>query len=179
MSTALPARPRAVAVHKSHITIVASIYNEQYTDALLENAKEELAYILPNTKLDIARVPGAFEIPVACELLLSGETPPDAIIALGVIIQGQTKHAGMVAESVTNALQDMAIRHKKPVIHEVLLVEDEKQAYARCMSANLNRGREAARSAHTMIELFEALNKPKQKKHVAFTKKNHVKPKGN
>ena len=42
MSTALPARPRTVVVHKSHITIVASIYNEQYTNALLENAKEEL-----------------------------------------------------------------------------------------------------------------------------------------
>lgn len=170
MSTALPARPRTAPSNKSHIAIVASIYNELYTNALLQNTKEELALILPNTQLDIARVPGAFEIPVACELLLSSKNPPDTIIALGVIIQGQTKHAEMVAESVTNSLQAMAVRHKKPVIHEVLLVDDEKQAYARCMGSTINRGREAARSAHTMIELFQAMNQ-ETKKHVAFIKK--------
>ena len=170
MSTALPARPRSAPTQKAHIAIVASLYNEQYANALLQNAKDELAVILPNTQLDVARVPGAFEIPVACELLLSSENPPDAIIALGVIIQGQTKHAGMVAESVTSSLQQMAIRHKKPVIHEVLLVDDEKQAYARCMAANLNRGREAARSAHTMVELFQAMTPDKTKKSLSFTK---------
>ncbi len=147
------------------------MYNEQYTNALLQNTKDELTIIRPNTQLDVARVPGAFEVPVTCELLLNSEDPPDAIIALGVIIQGQTKHAGMVAESVTNSLQQMSIRHQKPVIHEVLLVDDEKQAYARCMSANLNRGREAARSAHTMVELFLAINPIKAKKNISFTKK--------
>lgn len=150
------------------------MYNEQYTNALVQNTKEELALILPNTQLDIARVPGAFEIPVACEHLLSGDNPPDAIIALGVIIQGQTKHAGMVAEAVTNNLLTMAVRHKKPIIHEVLLVDDEKQAYARCIATNLNRGREAARSAHTMIELFQAMNQEKPKKHISFNKKKNV-----
>ena len=171
MSTALPARPRPAPTHKSHIAIVASIYNEKYTNALLQNTQEELTLLLPNTQLDIARVPGAFEIPVACELLLSSKNPPDTIIALGVIINGQTKHAEMVAESVTDSLQSMAVRHKKPVINEVLLVDDEKQAYARCMAANLNRGKEAARSAHTMLELFQAMNQEKTKKHVAFIKK--------
>ncbi len=174
MSTALPARPRSAPTNKTHIAIVASIYNEQYTNALVQNTKEELALILPNTQLDVARVPGAFEIPVACELLLSGSNPPDAIIALGVIIQGQTKHAGMVAEAVTSSLLSMAVRHKKPIIHEVLLVEDEKQAYARCMAANLNRGREAARSAHTMVELFQVMNQEKTKKHLTFSKNKNV-----
>jgi len=171
MSTALPARPRSTPTNKAHIAIVCAMYNEQYTDSLLQNTKDELAILRPNTQLDVARVPGAFEVPVTCELLLNSETPPDAIIALGVIIQGQTKHAGMVAEAVTNSLQQMAIRHQKPVIHEVLLVDDEKQAYARCMSANLNRGREAARSAHTMVELFQVISPDKTKKHLSFTKK--------
>ncbi len=171
MSTALPARPRSAPSIKSHIAIVASIYNEQYTNALLQNTKEELAILLPNSQLDIARVPGAFEIPVACELLLSSNFPPDTIIALGVIIQGQTKHGSMVAESVTNSLQAIAVKHRKPVIHEVLLVDDEKQAYARCMGSAINRGREAARSALTMLELFQAMNQEKTKKQVAFIKK--------
>lgn len=165
MSTALPPRPRSAPTHTSHVAIVASIYNEQYTNALVQNCKDELERILPNTQLDIARVPGAFEIPVACEVLLSRPNPPAAIIALGLIIQGQTKHASLVAESVTSSLQTMAIRHKIPVIHEVILVEDEKQAYARCMGANLNRGREAARAAHTMAELFAAMNPDTPIKH--------------
>jgi len=118
-----------------------------------------LSKILPNTQLDIARVPGAFEIPVACEVLLNGPKPPQAIIALGLIIQGKTQHANLVADSVTKSLQTMAIRHQTPVIHEVILVEDEQQAYARCMGESLNRGREAARAAHTMAELF-AVMKP-------------------
>ncbi len=171
MSSALPARPRSAPMQKMRIAIVASLYNEQYTQALVDNAQKELAVILPNTKLDVARVPGAFEIPVACELLLGSETPPDAVITLGVIIQGQTNHGGMVAESVTASLQEMAIRHKKPIIHEVLLVDNEKQAYARCMAAKLNRGVEAARAAHSMIELFQAMTQKKTKKHMGFIKK--------
>lgn len=157
MSTALPPRPRTAPSNTSHISIVASIYNEQYTNALVENCREELAKILPNIQLDIARVPGAFEIPVACEVLLNKPNPPQAIIALGLIIQGQTKHADLVAESVTMSLQSMSIRHQTPIIHEVLLVESDEQAYARCMGENLNRGKEAARSAHTMSELFAAM----------------------
>lgn len=157
MSTALPPRPRTAPSNTSHISIVASIYNEQYTNALVENCREELAKILPNIQLDIARVPGAFEIPVACEVLLNKPNPPQAIIALGLIIQGQTKHADLVAESVTMSLQSMSIRHQTPIIHEVLLVESDEQAYARCMGENLNRGKEAARSAHTMTELFAAM----------------------
>jgi len=134
-----------------------SIYNEEFTNSLVKNCKDELAKILPNAQLDIARVPGAFEIPVACEVLLSNPKPPQVIIALGLIIQGQTKHAELVADSVTSSLQQMSIRHKTPVIHEVLLVEDDNQAYARCMGESLNRGKEAARSAYTMAELFAAM----------------------
>ena len=164
MSTALPQRPRHARAQTARIAIVASLYNEQFTDALVENTRDELSKILPNTQLDIARVPGAFEIPVACETLLSKSEKPNAIIALGVIIQGSTQHANLVADSVTQSLQDIAVRHKVPVIHEVLLVEDEKQAYARCIGANLNRGREAARAAYTMVELFNEINPNETKK---------------
>jgi len=157
MSTALPPRPRSAPAHTARISIVASLYNDKYTNALIENCRDELAKILPNTQLDIARVPGAFEIPVACEVLLNEPQPPQAVIALGLIIQGKTQHANLVADSVTKSLQTMAIRHQTPVIHEVILVEDEQQAHARCMGEELNRGREAARAAHMMAELFGAM----------------------
>ncbi len=160
MSTALPIRPNLARHQKSHIAIVASLYNEAYTNALVEHAKDELGEIMPNARLDVARVPGAFEIPVACELLLSGENPPQAVIALGLIIRGSTAHADLIASSITDSLQTMAIRHKVPVIHEVILVDNEQQAQERCMGDALNRGREAARAAYTMCELFSAI-KPK------------------
>ena len=65
----------------------------------------------------------------------------------------------MVAESVTTSLQQMAVAHQVPIIHEVLLVDDEKQAYARCIGANINRGREAARAATSMIDIFIELDR--------------------
>ncbi len=157
MSTALPPRPISAPENQAHIAIVSSIYNEEYTNALVENAKEELGKILPNAILSFARVPGAFEIPVACEILLSNSNPPQAVIALGLIIQGQTRHAELVAKSVTASLQSIAIRHKTPVIHEVLLVENKDQAYTRCMGESMNRGQEAARAAYTMVELINTL----------------------
>lgn len=157
MSTALPASPAPAQSHTARISLVVSSYNEEYTGSLRDNCQQELAKILPNTLLDVAQVPGAFEVPVACEVLMNQDNPPQAIIALGLIIQGQTKHAELVADSVTTSLQSIAIKHQTPVIHEVLLVENEQQAYARCIGETLNRGKEAARATHAMLELFSKI----------------------
>ena len=72
-----------------------------------------------------------------------------------------------MAKSVTDALQRLAVESLRPVIHEVLLVEDEKQAYARCIGAQLNRGKEAARAAASMIDIFQELDRsmPKNTSH--------------
>lgn len=167
MSTALPPRPRPDSQSSAYICIVASHYNPEFTDALVENAKDEIASILPQARVVVARVPGAFEIPVATAAMIDAERKPTVVIALGLIVRGKTPHGDLVAESVTNSLQQLACDAKIPVIHEVLLVDDEKQAYARCIGSQLNRGREAARSAYTMIQLFSELglhqdNKKKQ-----------------
>ena len=157
MSSALPPKPRLVGV-KTRICIVAAKYNEQFSDALVENAVEELGELLPNARVDLVRVPGAFEIPATIELVFSRDLP-SVVIALGVIIRGATAHADLIARSVTDALQQLAIDHRKPIIHEVLLVEDEKQAYARCIGNKMNRGREAARAAAAMLEVFHEIER--------------------
>lgn len=151
MSNALPPKPRVVGP-KVRICIVAAKYNEQFTDALVENTIDELGELVPHARVDLIRVPGAFEIPVMAASVLRHE-PPACVIALGLIIRGATEHADLVGQSVTNALQGLAVESLCPVIHEVLLVEDEKQAYARCIGSQLNRGREAARAAATMIDV--------------------------
>lgn len=140
----------------ARITIVASRYNEQYTDALIENCMQELDIILPGTRIEIVRVPGAYEVPVAVKRsIVLADKQPRVVIALGVIIKGSTDHADLIGASITHSLQQIALDTLVPVIHEVILVNDEKQAFARCIGSALNRGREAARAATAMLELVE------------------------
>lgn len=157
MSNALPPKPRIIGP-KVRICIVASKYNEQFTDALVENAIAELGELVPQARVDLIRVPGAFEIPVTVATVLDRE-PPVCVIALGLLIRGSTGHADLVARSVTDSLQKLALESLRPVIHEVLLVDDEKQAYARCIGSQLNRGKEAARAAAAMIDVFQELDR--------------------
>ncbi|MGJ8641862.1 MAG: 6,7-dimethyl-8-ribityllumazine synthase [Luteolibacter sp.] len=157
MSTALQPKPRIIG-HKVRVCIVAAKYNEKFTDSLVENAIEELGETIPMARIDLIRVPGAFEIPVAAATILArGEIR--CIIALGLLIKGDTGHADIVATSVTNALQDLSVAHKVPVIHGVLLVNDEKQAYTRCIAASQNRGRECARAAAGIIDVITEIEK--------------------
>jgi 6,7-dimethyl-8-ribityllumazine synthase len=157
MSSALPPKPRVIGP-RVKVCIVAAKYNETYTDALVQNVIDELGELVPNARVDLIRVPGAFEIPVTVASVIERESPA-CIIALGVIIRGSTQHGDLVATSVTNGLQQLAMESKRPVINEVLLVDDEKQAYARCIGAQLNRGKEAARAAASMIDIFQELDR--------------------
>jgi 6,7-dimethyl-8-ribityllumazine synthase len=157
MSNALQPKPRIIG-HKVRICIVASKYNEQFTDALVDNAIEELSNLIPMARIDLIRVPGAFEVPVAVANVLDRQQV-NCVIALGLIIRGDTQHADLVAASVTDGLQRIAIDHLVPVIHEVLLVDDEKQAYARCIADSKNRGREAARAAGSIIDVIAEIEK--------------------
>lgn len=157
MSSAVPPKPRIVGP-KVRICIIASKYNEQFTDSLVDNAIDELGELVPQGRVDLIRVPGAFEIPMMVASILD-RNPPACIIALGLIIRGATQHADLIASSITDALQRLAVESLRPVINEVLLVEDEKQAYARCIGAQLNRGREAARAAASMINICQELDR--------------------
>lgn len=150
---------QAPSVAPHLITIVASRYNERFTNALVQNCTDELARLLPNGKVQVLRVPGAFEIPVTVKCLARGagdKAIPSAIIALGVIIQGSTEHANLVGKSVTSALMNVSTSACIPVIHEVLLLDNEDQAEERCIKDAKNRGREAANSAVAMADLFAA-----------------------
>ena len=163
MSKSLPPKPRSLA-QKAAITIVASQYNSEFTDALVENTQEELAELTSNTRIDLVQVPGAFEVPAAVEAVIQANQP-DCVIALGLIIRGKTAHGDLVAESVTQALQNIAVNHATPVVHEVLLVNDEEQAKARCIESELNRGREAARAAVSIVETFRQIKRSSSRAH--------------
>jgi len=140
--------------------IVASRYNGRYVDAMVEAATAELKRAGAKA-VKVIRVPGAFEIPVVATRLArvasAHGSPLGAIICLGVILRGETVHAAHIGEAVSRALMRIQMRYELPVIHEVLLLENEDQARARCLDPKRNRGREAAQTALAMAQVMSAL----------------------
>lgn len=159
MSTAQPIRPRNVGRAHLHLTVVASQYNLPYVQGLVDRVEEEVLALSPGAKLKVVWVPGAFEIPVLTKIVLSKKNT-DVVVALGVLLQGETAHAQLVAQSVTTALQNLAVEFAIPVINEVLLLDNEDQARARCLEDTINRGTEAARAA---VSVTQAVRKVGQK----------------
>lgn len=140
------------------VTIVASEYNRRFTDGLLKNCEEELRLYAPRSLVKVVRVPGAFEVPVIVnrELAQAEDLRAHVVIALGVILRGSTAHADLIGEAITRELLRAACRSLVPVIHEVLLLQNEQQAQERCLGNELNRGREAARAAVTMFQVTQS-----------------------
>jgi len=135
--------------------IVASRYNARYVDGMLNAAARELKRA--GAKVQIIRVPGAYEIPVVAAKLSARTAKPAAIICLGVILRGETTHAQHIGEAVSQALMQIQITHGVPVIHEVLLLENKQQAEVRCLDPKHNRGMEAAQTALEMAQVLSAL----------------------
>jgi 6,7-dimethyl-8-ribityllumazine synthase len=136
--------------------IVASRYNARYVDAMLRAARAELKRA--GATVHVVRVPGAYEIPVvAARLARASRPPPAAILCMGVILRGATTHAQHIGEAVSDALVQIQIQHEVPVIHEVLLLENEDQARVRCLDPDHNRGLEAAQTALEMARVMKTL----------------------
>lgn len=145
MSNAIPPRPRFVSGKRSFV-IVASQFNAVYVQGLIDHAIAEIRRLVPAAKIALHQVPGAFEIPVVVrEIALQKKT--DAIVALGLILKGQTDHADNLSRSVTEALQRIAVEQGIPVLNGVLSVNNEMQAHERCLGEQINRGTEAGRAA--------------------------------
>lgn len=157
MSTELPQKKENFHL-SGRIIIVAARYNEKFTDALLDNCLAELEESAPRVKVDVVRVPGAFEVPVMVKrsIVQSGGGEPAAVIALGVILRGSTAHADLIGSAITSQLMTIACDTLVPVVHEVLLLDNEEQAFARCIASSLNRGREAARAAIEMMSVIDS-----------------------
>lgn len=146
LSKSPPLRPRMAPRSIYSFAIVASQFNLEFTQALVDNAARELALLEQGSNIQISWVPGSFEIPVLAKILAS-QGKFDAILAFGVLFEGETAHAQLVAQAVTNGLQQIAIERSVPVLDGVLLLSTPDQARERCHGMEINRGIEAARAA--------------------------------
>jgi 6,7-dimethyl-8-ribityllumazine synthase len=157
MWKSVPPRPHVVRT-KCRFAIVASQFNLQYVQGLVDHAAEELHELAPEAAISVHRVPGSFEIPVVVREL-AREKKADAIIACGVIMRGETSHARNLSHSVTDALQRIAVDYGVPVINVVLSFDNEDQARERCLENRINRGTEAARAAVEIAKVMSELRR--------------------
>ncbi len=137
--------------------IVVSKYNEFVTSRLLAGALDVLVEAgADKDDIDVAYVPGAYEIPlVAREFGRSGRY--DAVICLGAIIRGETRHFEFISTETSRGIARAALEVSVPVIFGVLTTETGKQALERSGEPERNRGSEAARTAVQMANLMKQL----------------------
>ena len=155
MSNLIPPRRRIIAARRQ-FAIVASQFNAEYVQGLVDHTTSELRKLSPHSTVTIHQVPGAFEIPIVVREL-AAQKKADAIIAAGVILQGKTSHAENLGRSVTDALQRIAVDYAVPVINVVLSLNNEEEARERCLEDKINRGTEAARAALEITNVMAAL----------------------
>jgi len=135
---------------KSKIVIILSEFNVHIGEELLKNTVEELKRC-GTKKIEIIRVPGALEIPLTAQKVIEKKSP-DAVIALGVIIKGETSHYEHVSRESINGLMTVSLLTGTPIIQGILTVLNEKQAKKRTIL-----GKEYAQTALSIIKTFSSL----------------------
>ena len=127
------------------VAVVAASWHQQVMDGLLDGAYRGLADA-GVTDVDVVRVPGTFELPVACATLAERY---DALVALGVVIRGGTPHFEYVCQAATAGLTDVAVTTRTPVGFGVLTCDDDAQALDRAglPGSAEDKGHEAATAA--------------------------------
>ncbi len=136
--------------------IVVSRWNELVTKELLDCALDEMSRHGAEN-VEVLRVPGTWEIPVAVKALTARATPPNGIVALGCILQGQTPHAQILGGDVGSALMGLQVATGIPISWGILTPETEEQALSRAGLKHGNKGREAALAAIEMASLVEQI----------------------
>jgi 6,7-dimethyl-8-ribityllumazine synthase len=141
------------------IGIVVSEWNETITGALKESA---LAFLneagIAKNQIFVHTVPGSFELPAAAAAILDADDSMNAIICLGCIIQGETRHFEFIAQAVANGVMRVSLDYGVPVIFGVLTCNTLEQAQDRAGGKHGNKGDEAAYACLKMLELQQKIN---------------------
>ena len=140
-------------VSGARIGIVVSEWNDEITGALYSGAVTTLkAHGITADNITRLDVPGSFELPLGGQWMAQDETI-DAVICLGCVIQGETRHFDFICSSVAQSIQDVALKFNKPVIFGVLTTNNKNQALDRAGGKHGNKGDEAAYTAVKMLAI--------------------------
>lgn len=156
---------------KPHIMIVEGRHYDDVSDLQLKGAKEVLDRV--GATYVIYSVPGALEIPAAIMYAVKSlnfdavRKRFDGYVALGCILQGQTKHADIVANESTRCLQELCLQHSLAIGNGIIAADTMEQAMERADTASLNRGAEAAEACLRMIEIKREFNLSPKRRWVA------------
>ena len=140
-------------------TLVVSRYNSEIVEQLLHGAMTTLErHGAEADSIELVRVPGAFELPLACQRIATLQRS-DAIIAIGAVVRGDTPHFDYVAGNCARGLADVALKFDLPVVFGVLTVDTLEQALARAGDNSENKGVEAALTAIEMVSVLAGLSR--------------------
>lgn len=143
--------PAKINVEEKVLAVVVSEYNSQVTEALYRGAMETLVKEgVKKENIYTIKVPGAFELCYAAQKMVQRPVV-DAVICLGCIIQGETKHFDFIGNAVANGLMEVSLKYDKPVIFGVLTPNTLQQALERAGGIYGNKGVEAAITAIKML----------------------------
>lgn len=140
------------------VAVVASRFNEFFTRELVAGAMDGFRrHGVPEDSVDVAWVPGSFELPLAAKRLAhSGRY--GAVVCVGCLIQGDTPHFHYIAGEVTKGVAQVAMESGVPVVFGVITAETLEQAIERAGTKAGNKGFDAAMTALEMIDLFAAID---------------------
>ena len=139
---------------EGRFAIVVSRFNDSITAKLLDGAVETLLlHGVPDTSIDVAWVPGAFEIPLVADRLAASDKYA-AVLCLGAVIRGETPHDQHINRAVSLAIMESGIRHCIPVLFGVLTCNTLEQAIHRAGGNAGNKGVECAQAALEMVRVL-------------------------
>ncbi len=138
-------------ISESTFAIVVSEWNEEVTEALYQGAFETLVgHGAQKSNIIRKSVPGSFELSLGAQWMAKEEAI-DAVICIGCVVQGETKHFDFICEAVAHGITNVSLKYNKPVIFGVLTPNTQKQALDRAGGKHGNKGDEAAITAIKML----------------------------
>lgn len=142
------------SVSSMKVGIVTSEWNGSITGPLLKGAYGTLReYGVAKSHILSVKVPGSYELPLGADLLLRKFPALDAVICLGCVIQGETRHFEFISQAVARGVMDVGLKYHRPVIFGVLTCDTMQQASDRAGGARGNKGVEAAVACVKMLDL--------------------------
>jgi 6,7-dimethyl-8-ribityllumazine synthase len=139
------------------LAVLVSRFNESITQRLEDGAVDALLRAgVADADIDVIRVPGAWELPLAARTALASERY-DAVVAVGAVIRGETPHFDYVAEAAARGLAAASAEYDTPIGFGVLTCDTVAQAEARAGGSHGNKGADAARAALEMVDVIARL----------------------